>query len=332
MNFTSFLTKAFPSNLISMMKDGCILVTHRDKERVALRTLSLRTREHLWWVAFIAPAFLIYTVIFLGPVISSFYYSMTNWNGFTKTMDFIGFSNYAYMFGDPTFMKAMRNTFIFAGLIVIFQNGFAIPLALALDSKIKTKSLLKVVFFAPAILSPLVVGYTWLYIYEPEGMLNMLLRAIGLGGWEQTWLGDPKFALYAIVVMVLWQYVGYSMIIFLANLQTIPGDLYEAADIDGAGGFRKFRYITFPLLAPSMTINVVLASIGSLKAFDIIYVTTKGGPFQATETITTLLFTTAFKKDNFGYGTAMGVIMFLIIFLISVVQILLLRKREVGDS
>lgn len=246
-----------------------------------LANLSLRTKEHMWWVAFIAPAFLIYTVIFLGPVISSFYYSMTNWNGFTKTMDFIGFSNYAQMLTDKTFMKALRNTFVFAGLIVIFQNGLAIPLALALDSKIRTKSILKVVFFAPAIFSPLVVGYTWLYIYEPQnGLLNVLLRSLGLGNMEQSWLGDPAFALYAIVVMMLWQYIGYSMIIFLANLQTIPGDLYEAADIDGAGGWRKFRFITFPMLAPSMTINIVLASIGSLKAFDIIYVTTKGDRFK----------------------------------------------------
>jgi len=294
---------------------------------------SLRTKEHMWWAAFIAPAFLIYTVIFLGPVITSFYYSMTNWNGFTKAMDFIGMSNYANLLGDQSFLKALRNTFLFAGLVVVFQNGLAIPLALALDARIKTKSLLKVVFFAPAIFSPLVVGYTWLYIYEPQnGLLNAALRAVGLGSLEQSWLGDPAFALYAIVVMVLWQYIGYSMIIFLANLQTIPSDLYEAADIDGAGGWRKFRYITFPLLAPSMTINVVLASIGSLKAFDIIYVTTKGGPFGATETITTLLFTTAFKKDSFGYGTSMGVVMFLIILVISVIQIAVLRRREVGGA
>lgn len=293
--------------------------------------LSFRVKENMWWMAFIAPAFILYTLIFLGPVITSFYYSMTNWNGFTKTMDFIGFGNYERLFSDQSFMKALRNTGILAALIVILQNGLAIPIALAMDSKIKTKSVLKVVFFAPAIFSPLVVGYTWLYIYEPQnGLLNAFLRGIGLSGWEQSWLGDPAFALYAIVVMMLWQYVGYSMVIFLANLQTIPGDLYEAANIDGAGGWRKFRYITFPLLAPSMTINIVLASIGSMKTFDIIYVTTNGGPFGATETITTLLFTTAFKKDSFGYGTSMGVIMFLIILVISVIQILVLRRREVS--
>lgn len=291
---------------------------------------SLGKREHASWALFIAPAFLIYTVIFLGPVVTSFYYSMTNWNGLSKTMDFVGLRNFAHLASDAAFLKALRNTFLFTLLVVLLQNGLAIPLALALDAKLKTKALLRAVFFSPAILSPLVVGYTWLYIYQPQsGLLNSLLRAGGLGDWEQPWLGDPKFALYAIVLIVLWQYVGYSMVIFIANLQSIPGDYYEAADIDGAGGWRKFRSITFPLMAPSLTINIVLASIGSLKAFDIIYVTTKGGPFQATETITTLLFSTAFSRNQFGYGTSIGVVMFFLVLIVSVLQIVLLRRREV---
>lgn len=292
---------------------------------------SLGKKEHLGWAAFIAPAFLVYTVIFLGPVVSSFYYSMTDWNGLNKTMDFIGLHNFHRLLSEDAFLKALRNTLWFTLLVVVLQNALALPLALALDSRIRTKSVLRAAFFAPAILSPLVVGYTWLYIYQPQtGLLNGLLRELGLGSWEQPWLGDPRFALYAIVLIVLWQFVGYSMVIFVANLQTIPKDYYEAADIDGAGRWRQFAKITFPLLAPSVTINIVLASIGSLKAFDIIYVTTKGGPFQATETITTLMFKTAFTKSHFGYGTSIGVVMFFIILLISIVQILVLRRREVS--
>ncbi|SDS02971.1 raffinose/stachyose/melibiose transport system permease protein [Paenibacillaceae bacterium GAS479] len=291
---------------------------------------SLAKKEHLVWAAFIAPAFLIYTIIFLGPVITSFYYSMTNWNGLYKTMDFIGLRNFVELTSDEDFLNALRNTFWFTLFIVIFQNGLAIPLALALDSKIKTKSMLRAAFFVPAILSPLVVGYTWSYIFQPAGLLNVLLDKLGLTAWQQSWLGDPKYALYSLVVIVLWQYVGYSMVIFVANLQTIPADYYEAADIDGAGGWRKFTAITFPLMAPSLTINVVLASIGSLKAFDIIYVTTKGGPFHATETVTTLLYQKAFSESSFGYGTAIGVVMFFIILIISFLQIVVLRRREVG--
>ncbi|MCM3747022.1 sugar ABC transporter permease [Paenibacillus pasadenensis] len=292
---------------------------------------SLGKKEHLVWAAFIAPAFLIYTVIFLGPVITSFYYSMTNWNGLYKTMDFVGLQNFTQLVSDDKFLRALRNTFWFTLLVVILQNGLAMPLAMALDSKIKSKSVLRAAFFVPAILSPLVVGYTWMYIYQPDGgLLNELLAGLGLGSWQQSWLGDPAYALYGIVAIVLWQFVGYSMVIFIANLQTIPGDYYEAADIDGAGGWRKFLSITFPLMAPSITINVVLASIGSLKAFDIIYVTTKGGPYYATETFTTLLYRTAFTESSFGYGTAIGVVMFFIILMISFIQIVVLRRREVG--
>lgn len=292
--------------------------------------LSMHKREYLTLALFVMPAIFIYSLFLLGPVFGSFYYSLTNWNGFYKTMDFIGLQNFVNLFSDEVFGKSVRNTMVFTVFVVLLQNGLAVPLALAMDSKIRSRQLLKTLFFVPAILSPLVAGYTWMYIYEPQnGALNALLRALHLSSWEQSWLGDPQFALCSIAVMAIWQYTGYSMVIYLANLQTIPEDLYEAAGMDGANAWQKFKSVTFPLLAPSVTINIVLSSIGTLKAFDIIFVTTKGGPYYATETITTLLYSTAFKKSSFGYGTSMGVIMFIIIFAISLVQILLLRRREV---
>lgn len=290
----------------------------------------MNKKEHLVFACFIAPALIVYSMFLLGPVLGSFFYSLTNWNGLYQTMDFVGLRNFSNLLDDKVFGQAIRNTLVFTLFVVIIQNGLGVPLALAMDSKIRSKQILKTVFFVPAILSPLVVGYTWMYIFEPQnGVLNILLRTLGLSAWEQSWLGDPQFALFSIVLMAVWQFSGYSMVIYLANLQTIPGELYEAAGIDGASGWQKFKSVTFPLLAPSITINVVLSSIGTLKAFDIIFVTTKGGPFHATETMTTLLFSTAFTKSSFGYGTAMGVVMFLFVFAISLVQILLLRRREV---
>ncbi|MFX3635985.1 MAG: carbohydrate ABC transporter permease [Candidatus Pristimantibacillus sp.] len=292
--------------------------------------LTMNKKEHLVFACFIAPALIVYSMFLLGPVLGSFFYSLTNWNGLYQTMDFVGLRNFSNLLDDKVFGQAIRNTLVFTLFVVIIQNGLGVPLALAMDSKIRSKQILKTVFFVPAILSPLVVGYTWMYIFEPQnGVLNILLRTLGLSAWEQSWLGDPQFALFSIVLMAVWQFSGYSMVIYLANLQTIPGELYEAAGIDGASGWQKFKSVTFPLLAPSITINVVLSSIGTLKAFDIIFVTTKGGPFHATETMTTLLFSTAFTKSSFGYGTAMGVVMFLFVFAISLVQILLLRRREV---
>ncbi|WP_258235017.1 carbohydrate ABC transporter permease [Paenibacillus agaridevorans] len=292
--------------------------------------MTMSRKEHFILAGFLAPAIIVYTTFLLGPVLGSFFYSLTNWNGLYQTMDFVGLRNFVNLMEDGVFAKAIRNTMIFTVFVVLIQNAIGVPLALAMDSRIRSKQVLKTLFFVPAILSPLVVGYTWTYIYEPQnGVLNTILRTVGLTGWEQSWLGDPQFALYSIVVMAVWQFSGYSMVIYLANLQTIPGDLYEAADIDGAGKWQQFKSITFPLLAPSITINIVLSSIGTLKAFDIIYVTTKGGPYYATETMTTLLFSTAFTKSSFGYGTAMGVVMFFFVFIISLAQILLLRRREV---
>ncbi|OUS75821.1 hypothetical protein B1748_15445 [Paenibacillus sp. MY03] len=292
--------------------------------------MTMSRKEHFILAGFLAPAIIVYTTFLLGPVLGSFFYSLTNWNGLYQTMDFVGLRNFVNLMEDGVFAKAIRNTMIFTVFVVLIQNAIGVPLALAMDSRIRSKQVLKTLFFVPAILSPLVVGYTWTYIYEPQnGVLNTILRSVGLTGWEQSWLGDPQFALYSIVVMAVWQFSGYSMVIYLANLQTIPGDLYEAADIDGAGKWQQFKSITFPLLAPSITINIVLSSIGTLKAFDIIYVTTKGGPYYATETMTTLLFSTAFTKSSFGYGTAMGVVMFFFVFIISLAQILLLRRREV---
>ncbi|MFD0693161.1 carbohydrate ABC transporter permease [Paenibacillus sp. GCM10027628] len=296
-----------------------------------MRSLNFRQKLHLAYACFLAPAVIVYTVLFLGPVLSSLFYSLTNWNGIDRTMDFVGLRNYQELLADKAFLAALKNTLKFAVLVVILQNAMAIPLAIVLDTGIRSRNLLRVIFFSPAVLSPLVVGYTWLYIYEPnQGLLNAVLRELGLDSWTQSWLGDPQIALLSIVFIVIWQYTGYSMVIYLANLQTIPKDLYESAGMDGAGKWQRFRHITFPLLAPAMTINVVLSTIGTLKAFDIVYVTTKGGPYHATETMTTLMFSTAFGEDSFGYGTAIGVVIFVIILAISLLQLSLLRRREVA--
>ncbi|UKS27951.1 sugar ABC transporter permease [Paenibacillus sp. HWE-109] len=296
-----------------------------------MRSLNYRHKLHLALACFLAPAVLVYGVLFLGPVLSSLYYSFTNWNGINQTMSFVGLRNYSDLLSDKAFLAALQNTLKFAVLVVILQNAMAIPLAIVLDAGIRSRNLLRVIFFSPAVLSPLVVGYTWLYIYEPnQGVLNTLLRQFGLDAWTQSWLGDPQIALISIVGIVIWQYTGYSMVIYLANLQTIPKDLYESAGMDGAGKRHQFWHITFPLLAPAMTINIVLSTIGTLKAFDIVYVTTKGGPYHATETMSTLMFSTAFGSDSFGYGTAIGVVIFAIIMGISLLQLAILRRREVA--
>ncbi|HBE76709.1 MAG TPA: sugar ABC transporter permease [Firmicutes bacterium] len=291
---------------------------------------GLRKNQNFISLLFYGPALVFAIVFFIYPVVSSFYYSLTNWNGLAQTIHFTGLANFQELIRDDKFYGGIRNTLLYAFFVTVIQNIAAIALAIVLNTSLKTKNILRTVFFAPAILSALVVGYAWSFIYNPLfGVLNSLLTNIGLGGWVQDWLGDPRLALGSLIVVTVWQFTGYAMVIYLAGLQGIPEELYEAAAIDGTTPWKKFRHITFPLIAPAFTINVLLSVIGTMKIFDLIYVTTNGGPGYATETMTTLLYHQAFQTNRMGYGTAMAVVLFLIILVLSLFQLKTLRKREV---
>jgi raffinose/stachyose/melibiose transport system permease protein len=194
---------------------------------------------------------------------------------------------------------------------------------------LKRSNLYRAIFFTPQVISLLANGYIWSYILTKDGPLNKFLEFIGLGMLEQSWFGNFRLALGSLVGMSIWIGAGYCMVIFLANLQSIPKEIYEAADIDGAKGWKKFYYVTLPLLVPSITINLVLGMIYGLKAFDVVMSTTGGGPGYATETISTLMYVTAFVNQSFGEATAMGIVMFAAILTVSLVQIVLLRRKEV---
>ena len=198
-----------------------------------------------------------------------------------------------------------------------------------MDKKFKGRNFFRAVFYLPSVLSALVVGYAWSFIFNPTmGALNILFDKIGLDFLMQDWLGDARLALYSIIFVIVWQFAGYSMVIYIAGLQNIPLDLYEAADIDGVSPWQRFKYITFPLLAPAVTINILLTMISTLKTFDHIFVMTKGGPGYATEVISTLLYRESFTNNNMGYGSAISVILFLLITSISLIMLKYLRGRE----
>ena len=178
--------------------------------------------------------------------------------------------------------------------------------------------------------SALAIGYTWSYIYSPEfGFLDTFLSKIGLAGWQQDWLGNPHLTLASLIATNSWEFMGLSMVIFLAGLQAVPAELYEAANIDGTSGWQRFWHITFPLIAPAVTINVVLTLIGSMKTFDLIFVMTNGGPGDASESLALRIYKEAFTLNHFGYATAVGIVMSLLILGLSVVNLHFLRKREV---
>ncbi|GAC1464701.1 MAG: hypothetical protein NVS2B12_05220 [Ktedonobacteraceae bacterium] len=171
---------------------------------------------------------------------------------------------------------------------------------------------------------------TWSYLYNPLfGFINIALEKVGLGAWAQDWLGNTHLALPSIIATNTWQWVGYSMIIFLAGLQAVPAELYEAANIDGARSWQRFRHVTFPLIAPAFTVNILLTLIGSLKIFDLIFVMTGGGPAGASESLALRLYKEAFTLNHFGYATAIGIVMSLVILAITILSLLGLRKREV---
>ncbi|HAL74383.1 MAG TPA: sugar ABC transporter permease [Clostridiales bacterium] len=291
--------------------------------------MNNKKKELLVATMFFLPAVVIYSIFFLYPVLSGILYSFTNWQGLSKTIRFVGFDNFVELFNDRLFLASIKNTFVFAILNSVFQNVFALILALFLDVKLLGRNMYRAIIYMPSVISSIVVGFVWSYILNPTIGVNQIFGAIGLDGFSPQWLGDVDLALPTLVFVTVCQSVGSTMVLYLAGLQDIPVDLYESASIDGVNWWQKIRYITIPLLAPSITISMILTTIYSLKAFEIIFVMTQGGPGNATETMATVMYQYAFRTGRFAYGTAIGVILFVIVLIITVFQLKILQKREV---
>ncbi|MET8003361.1 carbohydrate ABC transporter permease [Nonomuraea glycinis] len=285
------------------------------------RSFSITTPSWL----FAAPALLVYALVVLYPAISGVFYAFTDWSGIGEDMSFVGLANFRTLLGDEQAMGSIGNTLLLTLAIVAVQNGIGLLLALGVHAKLRSRALLRVIFFAPVVVSPVMVAFLWKYIYNPDPSAGLN----GLLGLDVNWLGDPSVALWSVAGMVVWQYAGYSMVIFLAGLEGVPKELHEAAMIDGAGTFQRFRYVTWPLLAPALTINMMLSTIGGLKLFDQIFATTNGGPGYATETLSTVLYKQAFVFGKFGYSTAIALVLALFVAAVSLVQVYYLRSREV---
>jgi raffinose/stachyose/melibiose transport system permease protein len=279
---------------------------------------------------FVAPALALFTAFIMVPAFSGFFYSVTDWTGLNTPLHFVGFSNYLALTHDPTIWADIRTTVFFALLVTLGQNGLALLLALALNTFRRTATPLRVLFLIPAMISPVAIGYIWSYIYSPLfGFLNALLSQVHLAQLSRDWLGDYHSALYSVIFTNIWEYVGLSTIVFLAGLQTVPEELLEAAQLDGANALQRFRHVTFPLIAPAVTINVILALIGSLKVFDLILVMTEGGPGRATESVVLRVYEDAFINNNFAQATALSVVIFVLILALSIINLRWLRRREV---
>ena len=279
---------------------------------------------------FLLPALLLFITVLIAPIIMSFVYSLTKWNGFT-TPEFIGFKNYVELFTSKSIniSRALKNAFLLALLSCVIQLPFALWLALRLSRPIKGRTAMLSIFFMPVLISTVVIGQLWLKIYNPDyGVLNVLLRALGLDSWTHVWLGDKKYALGAAFVPVLWQYVGYHMLLMYAGIKGVPPELTEAAMLDGATDAQINRYIIIPYIRPILRVSVIFAITGSLKSFDLIYVLTHGGPSHATEVPSTLMISMLFLRNRYGMGSAIAVMLIVLCFVFALLINMLFKEEK----
>ena len=267
-------------------------------------------------ILFLLPALLLFCGVLIAPIGASAYFSLFDWKGIgPKT--FIGLANYKELFTSNSigFMKALRNSLLLAALSVGLQLPLALALALTLGKSIKGERVFLSVYFMPVLISTVVIGQLWLKIYNPDyGILNVFLRSIGLEKWTRIWLGKKETALGAVLVPTLWQYVGYHMLLLYAGVKSVPGELREAAMLDGATDGQINRFIVLPYIKPILRISVIFAVTGSLKSFDLIYVLTNGGPLHATEVPSTLMISMLFLRNRSGMRSTIAVMPIILCF------------------
>ncbi|RBW67981.1 sugar ABC transporter permease [Bacillus taeanensis] len=272
------------------------------------------------------PAVLLFALFHTFPALQGIYYSFTNWNGLSLTYDFIGFKNYIALFQDANVFNAYWFTFKFAIVSTILVNVLSLAIALGLNSKIKFKNFFRGVYFLPNVLSILIVSFIFNYLFG--NVFPMLAENVGIEFLAKNILGNENLAWLGVVIVAVWQACAFNVILYLAGLQTVPGELYEASSLDGANKWQEFWHITFPIIAPFFTINMVLAMKNFLMVFDHVIALTGGGPGRATESISLLIYTGGFQGGEFAYQSANSVIYFIVIVIISVTQIKFLQKRE----
>jgi raffinose/stachyose/melibiose transport system permease protein len=273
------------------------------------------------------PAFLLFALFFLYPLSQGIWMSLTDWDGISRA-NFIGVQNFIDFFNDERAISDIRNTLIFALGSAPLLNIVGLAYALLMNAKFKGKSIARAMIYLPAIISPLIMGYIWYMLLQPNrGFVFHALELIGKTSWLGNWLGDYTACMVVLVCVNVWQYAGMTMVIYLAGLQNIPEELYESAKIDGASCWNSFRYVTLPMLLPSIRINVVTNIIGSLAVFDIVMALTEGGPGYATETLSIYIMRMCYGSKT-GYSTAVAIIMFFIILIPVMISMYLTREKE----
>ncbi|MGY5766146.1 carbohydrate ABC transporter permease [Brachybacterium sp. DNPG3] len=275
----------------------------------------------------LVPAAVVFSWFVLWPVVQAVQYSLTDWDGLSADFSWVGLDNYRRLLtGDSVFAKAFGNSLVFMLTVVVAQTALSFVLALALVRNSRAHVALRALFFFPTVLSSVAVAFVWSFVYDPTfGLANRLLQAVGLGSLQQPWLGDQQLAIFYLAIVQVWFHAGQLMVVYIAGLQQIPQELYEAASLDGAGRLQKLRHVTVPLVQPATVIVVAYTTIQSFKAFDLIIVSTGGGPNHATEILATLIYHSAFGNFEMGYAAAQSILLMLLI-----AAITLLPRRAVA--
>lgn len=280
---------------------------------------------------FILPAALFFALFIIIPIFMSLYYSFTNWDGITQ-VEWAGFSNYIEMFTSKTikFGLAAKNSLLIAGASLCIQIPISLLFALLLSRKsIRFRNIFLTIYFIPVLISSVAIGQLWMRIYNNDyGVLNYILSAVGLESLKNNWLGNQALAMGAVLVPILWQYIGYHMLILYSGIKSVPEELLESAKIDGCTEWQTARYITIPVIKPIIKVSVIFSVTGSLKMFDIIYVLTNGGPAHATEVPTTLMISMLFSRNRYGMGSAMAIFIILECFVFSILIQRIFREKE----
>lgn len=281
------------------------------------------------YLSFLVPILAVYSLFTIYPLLKAFFLSLTNFDGYSKVYDFVGMKNYVRIFSDDALLSALSFTLFFTVAKALLVTVFAIPLAIIFDQKFLTRNLHRAIFFFPSIPSGLLLAYIWGFILAPvdSGVMNKILRELfGIG--PQPWLADPLLAKISTVVVASWAVTGWHAILYLAFLQAIPKEYYEAAAIDGASRLQQFRHITLPLLAPAMTISVMLLLTGGLKVYEIPFALTKGGPGFETYSITQVIVLRGITETQYGLASAMSIVFFFIVLVVAVFQVTIMQRRE----
>lgn len=291
-----------------------------------MRKSSQSKKMFAQYVSLVLPGMIIFTIGLIVPLILAFRYSLTSWNGISVNKDFIGLDNYKRLVSDPLVRDAWIFTIKFTIVNTIVQNVLALGFAVILDGKIKCKKLYRSVLFIPCLISAVVVGFIWSKMYN-----NVLPTINDLLGTNINFMlfGKGETVLSGLIIANNWQWIGYWMLIYLAALQSIPQELYEAAMVDGASWWRRFRSVTIPMLAPAITICVVGITTGSLKVYDLLVSSTNGGPGRSSTSIIYQIYNTAMNSRQYGYGSALSIALIVVLLLIAVIQLKFLREKEV---